>query len=140
MNNTNFREMSKYLRMKLQIVVTEEMSSDPAVRFAYSESLNARMLECLNDINAVRPGVRDEFDQIKAMACLFGDGHMDKTPSHLVEAAKFLANHNVSEIDDMHIGVTIEHRQFWLPPRIRSFTITIGGAIATFTDEENAAK
>jgi hypothetical protein len=131
---SDFRQASKILRYALMLGITEEMTQDPAVRFAHMESLNSRMLDLLGDINNRRPGVKDDFDQIRVTGGLFGDGN-PSVRKHLVDATEFIQQLKVTDPEHVKVGVTIERRDWWLPPVLHAFTLSVGEASATFTDD-----
>lgn len=129
----DFRQHSKALRIALLMTITESMSHDPAVRFAYSQAMNNRMLDVLEDINQ-RTDEKDPFDQVKMLNVIFGD----ETPvikKHLVDAVNFLAEHEGSGDKDVAVQGTIEHREWFLPPVLHAFTLIIGDACKTFSDD-----
>lgn len=134
----DFRQTSKALRFGLMIAVCEIMSQDTAVRFSYAETLNRRMLENLEDINSIRPGVKDQFDQIKALNALFGDGMASPAP-HLVAAVEFLSTLTDELLASVVFSPELKTREWWFPPRITAFTLTVNGSDIRFVDEAYAA-
>lgn len=136
---SNFRQVSKSVRFGMMIALTETMSQDTAVRFSYIETLNRRMLDKLEDINSVRPGVKDDLDQLKALNALFGDGNA-VAPSHLVAATELLIGIPEEEHKKLKFSVITEKRDsWWLPPRIVSVGIFDGKVTHNFVDAAYAA-
>jgi len=134
MTTKTFRQASKALRIALLMAITEGMSPDRAVRLSYCHALNVRMLDILEDINRPLKGEKDEFDQIKMLNILFGD----ETPvikQHLVDATEFIKQFDEDSVEGWHVSATVEDREWFNPPILRAFTITVGDVSKTFTDD-----
>lgn len=128
----DFRQASKALRITLLMGITQAMSQDPAVRFPYYHALNDRMIDVLDDLNPQLKAEKDQFDQVKMLNVIFGDGK-PVIKKHFVEAVKLLQA--VNGEDEVKVGVTAERRDWFEPPVLHAFTLSIGETSTTFSDD-----
>lgn len=117
---SDFRKASKTLRFGIQRAMVESMASDPAVRFAYSEALNSRILECLNEPDCYTRGGKWMF--LRALNWMFGNEKFS-VPQYLYDATDFIKSLSGEEVKNLEISVEFELRDFWLPPLLKAVTL-----------------